>query len=91
MSDTLIDDDDTLQKHFVCDCGATDHSMSVLLDKNCGEVLFEWDVSPVGIMDKLKDIFGILTGKGRVDSEFILRSEDISELVELLEKANEGK
>jgi len=89
MSDTLIDDDETLLKHFVCDCGATDHSMSVLYEN--GEVIFEWDVSPAGIVDKLKDVFGILTGKGRVDSEFILRGEDISELIELLSKANEGE
>ena len=89
MSDTLIDDDETLLKHFVCDCGATDHDMSVLYEN--GDVLFEWDVSPIGIWDKLKDIFDILIGKGRVYTEFLLRKEDVDELIELLEKAKEER
>ena len=91
MSDTLIDDEETLLKRFACDCGAIEHAMDVLFEKDINEVTFDWYITPVGLWDKIKRIFGILIGRNVCYHEFILRKEDLDELIELLEKANEGE
>jgi hypothetical protein len=91
MSDTLIDDDEMLLKRFACDCGVIEDAMDVLLEKDTNEVIFDWYITPIGLWDKLKRIGGILIGRNVCYHEFILRKEDIGELIELLEKAKEGK
>ena len=87
MSDTLIDDEETLLKHFTCDCGAIQHGMCVMLENDT--IYLDWYVTPVGLWGKLKQIFGILTGQGIHCHEFLLRKEDVLELMDLLEKAKE--
>ena len=89
MADTLINDDETLLKHFVCDCGEIEHGMMATLERD--EVIFNWYVSPLGFWRRLRHSFRILVGMEDSYTEFILRKEDIVELIVLLEKANEGK
>ena len=89
MSDTLINDDETLLKRFACDCGAIEHGMDVLLEGN--DVIFDWYITPIGLWDKVKRIVGRLTGRNICYNEFILRKGDIKELIELLEKAKEER
>ena len=91
MSDTLIDDDETLLNRFGCDCGAIEHAMDVLFEKDTNEVIFDWYITPIELWDKLKCIGGILIGRNVCYHEFILRKEDITELIDLLEKAKEGE
>ena len=87
MSDTLINDEETLLKRFACDCGAIEHGMDVLFEKDTNEIIFDWYITPIGLWDKVKRICGILTGRNVCYNEFILRKWDIKELIELLEKA----
>ena len=89
MSETLIDNEGTLLKNFVCGCGAIEHGMGVLLEED--EIIFDWYVEPFGFLGKLKHIWGILTGQGVSYHEFILRKEDIQELIDVLEQAKEGR
>ena len=89
MSETLINDEETLYKHFVCDCGEIEHGMGVLLENDT--IFLDWYVTPVGLWGKLKQIFEILTGQGIHCHEFLLRKEDVSELIDVLEKAKEIK
>lgn len=89
MSDTVINDDETLLKHFVCDCGDISHGMVVVLEG--GNVIFDWYVVPMGIWTRLRRIFRLLIGREEYYREFILRKEDIADLIDLLEQANEGR
>ena len=86
MSDTLIDDEETLLKHFVCDCGDISHGMCVMLERD-EEVIFNWYVSPLSFWRRLRHSFEVLIGRDDSYTEFILRKEDITELMDLLEKA----
>ena len=90
MSDTLIDDEETLLKHFVCDCGDISHGMMVMIESG-EEVIFNWYVSPLGFFRRLRHALEILIGRDDSYTEFILRKEDITGLIEMLEKAKEGK
>lgn len=89
MSETLIDNEGMLLKNFVCDCGAIQHGMGVLLVE--GEIIFDWYVEPFGFWGKLKQVWGILRGQGVSYHEFVLRKEDIQELIDMLEQAKEGR
>lgn len=89
MSDTLIDDEETLLKHFVCDCGEIEHGMMVTVEWN--EVIFSWYVAPLCLWRRLRHALEILIGRDDSYTEFILRKEDISELVGLLDKAKEER
>ncbi len=89
MSETLIDDEETLLKHFVCDCGEISHGMMVMIESG-EEVIFNWYVAPLGFWKRLRHSFEILIGRDDSYTEFILRKEDIGDLIELLEKAKDG-
>ena len=88
MSDTIFKDEETLLKHFVCDCGEIQHGMMVMVED---EVIFNWYVTPLGFWRRLRHSFEILIGRDDSYTEFILRKEDIMGLIELLEKAKEEK
>ena len=85
MSDTIFDDEETLLKHFVCDCGEIEHGMMVMLEGD--EAIFNWYVAPLGFWRRLRHSFEILIGRDDSYTEFILRKEDLGDLIELLEKA----
>lgn len=89
MSDTIFNDDETLLKHFVCDCGEIQHGMMAMLEE--GSVIFNWYVTPLGFWRRLRHSFEILIGRDDSYTEFILRKEDLGALIELLGVAEREK
>jgi len=87
MSETLINDEETLLKNFVCDCCTIEHGMMALLEG--GQITFDWYIEPFGILDKLKYIWQILRGRKVIYHEFILRKDDIQELMDIFKQATE--
>jgi len=92
MSDLIFKDDFMLTKRFSCNCLAPWHifDVSVELDKNkklveCGFDLYMDGKAPLKY--RLKQAWNLLCGRDGCLEDFILRPEDVGEMIEILERA----
>ena len=96
MADKLFDSSDFYSKRFVCECLDAGHSLDVSVEVREGKnmpVLIEFWARYYGhwmsFPQRLRAAVRILRKKDVSDHDFVLREEDVSELIELLKKVVE--
>jgi len=96
MSDLIFKDDTLITKRFSCDCLYPGHilDINVELDKDrklleCSFGLHADDKAPLKY--RLKEMWNLLCGRDACSKDFILRPEDVGEMIEILERAIKGE
>jgi len=92
MSDKIFEDDTLVTKRFSCDCLYAGHilDVNVELDKDKKLVECSFDLYMDGkapLKYRLKEIWNLLRGRDGWLEDFILRPEDVGEMIEILERA----
>jgi len=93
MADKLFDDDELIMKRFSCECLTPHHILDVsieLAEEGKRFVQCSLNFYVAGKSDfkyRLKQIWNLLRGSEGELCDFLLRQEDIDELIELLERA----
>ena len=97
MADKIFEDDEFITKRFSCDCLSPHHILDVsieLTDKGKRFVLCSLDFYVAGkspFKYRLRQIWNLLRGKEGELCDFLLRLEDVGELIELLERVKTGR
>ena len=93
MADKIFEDDTLYIKRFACDCMYPFHILDIsaeLSDKdtrlvNCSLNLYMIDNPP--IKWRLKQIWSIVRGNETNLADFVIRQQDIPEIIEILNRA----
>lgn len=93
MADKIFEDDELITKRFSCDCLFPGHILDVSIeltddDKRIVECTFNLYMNgKTPFKYRLKQIWKLLRGEDGQLCDFILRKEDIPELIKLLSRA----